>query len=397
MTFEVHPGIYTSYEYTDNYYGEVRDAQGESIYYVGPSLRLSGVSSSANVNLAGFYARSFHHRFTEDDSPEVSLSSDASFAMTRQTARLAYEYTQTWSRENLDEPFGEHKRHTGNIGYTAELTQSTSLALGGDIMDETWDVPHEEVPTVSHQKETVLGGNLGITHHLTTRDTFTLTARQTQYDYEISPDVVETDGALQVSHAFTPSFSLITDIAYNHYSRETLTAGSGQAYGIGDEDRYDAILSGQYAFDRATTLVMGGGYSWLVMEGEDRETGYITQASLTRNEEKDRFTLEASKRISAEFTVDRYGNYDNTTASLMWERRWVEEWSTITEFSYDKEKPMARTPGQDETDYSGQFTLRWEPIRYLTASLIYNHLRTEYETTGTAQENRYRVVVEVRY
>ncbi|HWR67415.1 MAG TPA: hypothetical protein VN416_00195, partial [Desulfomonilia bacterium] len=83
FTFEVHPGIYNEYEYTDNYRGDVRDAQSESIYYVGPSLAFTGTSETVIIDLTGRYTKSFHNRFPEDDSPEVVLSTQISHTIPR--------------------------------------------------------------------------------------------------------------------------------------------------------------------------------------------------------------------------------------------------------------------------------------------------------------------------
>ena len=136
-TFEAHPGLYTSYEYTDNYLGAVRDAKSDSIYYVGPSLELLCASPDVNIDLTGHYAKNFHQRFSEDDSPEIHLASHASYStMPRQTIQMAYGYAQTWTREFLSEPFGEHTEHTRDPSmYNYALTQNTSMNAGYNIVD----------------------------------------------------------------------------------------------------------------------------------------------------------------------------------------------------------------------------------------------------------------------
>ena len=136
FTFEAHPGIYTSYEYTDNYQGAVQNEQSESIYYVGPSLGLTCASPSTNFDLTGRYAKSFHQRFPEDDSPDIHLITHASFAAPQQETRFSYEFARTLTRDSLNEPFGEVRRNIGSIGYTATLTQSTSINAGGNIQTE---------------------------------------------------------------------------------------------------------------------------------------------------------------------------------------------------------------------------------------------------------------------
>ncbi len=398
FTFEAHPGLYTSYEYTDNYLGSVRNHQSENTYYIGPSLRLACTSPSANFDLIGSYAKTIHKRFTQDDSPEIHLASHASFTLPRQTIGMAYGYDQTWTREYLNEPFGKNKSNTGSIGYTAQLTQSTSISAGGNILTEDWSVPHEVVTILSHQGETTIGGNVGVTHQLTLRNTISLTARQDYYNYEISPDVVETVYGFNISHAVSPLFSLALDTVYNHYSRETLPVSPGQEVGLSDEeDIYDVRMSVHYALGQSTTMIIGGGYSWLIIEGQDLHTAYLANASLEKIVEKNRFSLQITKQLVAEFTSVLYGNYDSTIASLLWERQWVEEWSTDTSLSIDSERPIGNTPGENETSSIAHIALNWEPIHQFTAGLNYDHLQTKYETTGTARENRYRVTGEVRY
>ncbi len=44
-----------------------------------------------------------------------------------------------------------------------------------------------------------------------------------------------------------------------------------------------------------------------------------------------------------------------------------------------------------------QFSLNWSPLEYILVALNYEYLRTEYEILGTARENRYRVMTEVRF
>ncbi len=74
FTFEAHPGLYTSYEYSDNYQGVSQDEQSESTYLVGPSLNVRCLSPSATFDFTGRYTKSFHQRFPEDDSPDINLS-----------------------------------------------------------------------------------------------------------------------------------------------------------------------------------------------------------------------------------------------------------------------------------------------------------------------------------
>jgi len=382
FTFEAHPGLYTSYEYSDNYQGVAQDKLSESTYYVGPSLNLRCLSPSATFDLTGRYAKSFHQRFPEDDSPDISLTSNALFTAPRQETRFSYEFQRTMTRESLTEPFGEVYRHSGSIGYTVEISHDTRMNAGGNILTENWSSDASEEEDLVNR-----GGNIGITHQLNPLDTITITGLQNYYFYEISQDVVETQGSMDLRHVFSPVFSLSLGTAYNHGDR-------------GDdpnEDRYDASLTGQYTISPSTTMSATGGYSWLFIENQDRQNAYLARLSLDKSLADDRFNVSLAKEYTTEFTDNRYGTYDTKTASLTWIRQWLQAWSTSTGFTLSERKPSAETLEEDETESTTNVSLTWTPIEYFTGNVIYEHLQTNYESSDTVRENRYRLVMEVRY
>ncbi len=392
FTYEVHPGIYNSYEYTDNYYGDIRGARSESTYLVGPSLGITAVSPTINLDFTGRYTKSFHRRFSEDDSPEVHLSSDASVATPRQVSRLEYTFTRSLTRDSLSEPFGEARIHTGSISSSWELTRRTTLQLGYEVAAERWagDASAEEDVT-THT------GNLGCTYAISQVSRVSMTVRQARHDYEESENVVETGGTVNGGYDATPVLTLGIVSSYNHEDRDDLPG----------EDRYDARLTGNYAFPREITLRMEGGCRWLVTEGQDRETGFAGSASLTKDLENDRFSLRVAKEYTSEFTTNRYGTYDTTSGSFEWHRDIDRGFSTSARYSMDRRRPVRGTDDEDQTDANAGLTLdwnpveayalSWDPVEAVIVSLAYNHLRTKYETSGTARENRYRMVIEVRY
>jgi hypothetical protein len=382
FTFEAHPGLYTSYEYTDNYQGAVQNGQSEGIYYVGPSLGLTCTSPSTNFDLTGRYTKSFHQRFPEDDSPDIHLITHASIAAPRQETRFSYEFARTLTRESLNEPLGEVRRNTGGIGYTVALTQNTSINAGGNIQTEKWSTT---APTGEDLVNS--GGNVGITHQLNPLDTISFTARRDYYRYEISQNVIGTQSTLDIRHVLSPIFTLGLGTAYNHDDR-----GHDP-----NDDRYDVTLMGQYTMNQSTMMSVTGGYSWLIMEQQDHQASYIARVSLDKNLKEDRFHLSIAKEYTAEFSTNRYGTYDTKTASFSWVRQWVQTWSSSTGLSISKRIPSMGTSGEDETDSNANISLTWRPIEYFTGDLIYEHLQTKYRTSGTARENRYKMTVEVRY
>jgi hypothetical protein len=382
LTFEAHPGLYTSYEYSDNYQGVSKDKLSESIYYVGPSLNLRCLSPSATFDLTGRYARSFHQRFSEDDSPDINLLTSASFTAPRQMARFSYEFARTFSRESLTEPFGQVNRNIASLEYTNELSQNTHLNAGGNILTEKWS---NDAPAGEDLVNT--GGNIGITHQLNPLDTVSLTARRDYYSYEIRQNVIGTHGGLDIRHAFSPGFSLSLGTAYHHDNK-----GHDP-----NEDRYDANLTGHYTINPSTMISATGGYSWLIMERRDRQSAYIARLSLDKNLSDDHFHLSVAKEYTAEFTTNLYGTYDTKTASLSWTRQWLQAWSSSTEFSISKRIPTTGTPGENETDSVANVSVTWKPIEYFTGNIIYEHLQTKNESSDTVKENRYRLEMEVRY
>jgi hypothetical protein len=382
FTFEAHPGLYTSYEYTDNYQGVVQNEQSESIYYVGPSLGLTCTSPSTNFDLTGRYTKSFHQKFSENDSPEIHLITHASFAAPRQQTRFSYEFARTLIRESLNEPFGEVRRNIGSIGYTVALTQNTSISAGGNILTEKWSNAATGAQDLVNS-----GGNVGITHQLNPLDSISFTARRDYYSYEISQNIIETQSTLDIRHVLSPVFSLGLNTAYNHDDR-----GHDPS-----DDRYDVNMIGQYTMNQSTMMSVTGGYSWFVMEQQDRQVSYIARVSLDKNLKEDRFHLSVAKEYTTEFTTNLYGTYDTKTASLSWVRQWGQTWSSSTGMSISKRIPSMGTSGEDETDSNANISLTWKPIEYFTGDLKYEHLQTEYRTLGTARENRYTITVEVRY
>ena len=416
FTFELHPGLYNSYEYTDNYRGSIRDAESESIYYVGPSLTFTGVSPSVNFDFTGRYAKSYHNRFPEDDSPDIDASSHISHTTPRLATTATYAFSRSLTRDSLSEPFGENRTHAGSIATTWQATQMTSFSAGYDLSMENWigDATDEEDVTTH-------SGNIGLAHRLSSLNTVSLAARQSHHDYEDSQDVDETNVSLRFDHTVTPALSLGFSSAYNYEEMGDLR----------NEHRYDERLTGRYAFPYAVTLTLDAGYSWLVteyrtyvlraltisgrptgyrwvaVEDRDRDTAFVGSASLEKDLEHDRFSMSISREYTSDFTTDRYGTYETTAGSLEWEKDFLKGWTSTVHYSMDKRRPTGDTLEEEETDTTGSLTiawnpveqlaLDWNPIEYLLVSMTYEHLATEYETSGTARENRYRVMTEVRF
>ena len=155
------------------------------------------------------------------------------------------------------------------------------------------------------------------------------------------------------------------------------------------------------------TLNLEAGYSWFNVKSNYHDSRFIGLASFEKRLEHDRFTIRVAKEYQAQFTSDRYGTYYNTSGSVSWEKALLKGWTSTVRYSIENIKPTGNTRAEEETDTNGtfiiawspveQFELDWKPISYFLISLNYEHLETDYETSGTARENRYRVVTEVRF
>jgi len=381
FTYEVHPGIYTSYEYSDNYYGVSRDEEGESTFLVGPSLSLRCLSSSATVDFTGRYTKSFHLEFPEDDSPDISLISSAIFTAPRQETRLSYEFVRTLTRESLTDPFGEVYRHTGSIGYSLEITRDTRMSAQGSILTENWSEDAAEEDLVD------TGGSISLIHQLNPLNTITITGNRNYHFYEISQDAVETLGELDFSHVFSPVVNLGFGTSYNH-------ADNGDDP---NEDRYSATASLGYVINQSTTMSATGGYNWFVMEHEDVQGENVARLSLDKSLESNRFHFSIAKEYTSDYTANRYGTYDTRSAELSWIRQWLLDWSSDVGFSIYKRRPVSQTIGEFEIDSTAHASVTWTPVEYFTGNVIYEHLQTDYESSDTVRENRYRLVMEARY
>ena len=379
MNFEVHPGIYTAFEYSDNYFGRSHDIQSESTYEVGPSLGLRWQTPIFSFDLASRLAKSLHRKFHEDDSTEAEIASHATLSRTHQKVGLIYEYLQTRWRGSLAEPPGLLRRNTGGANYAWEMTQKATLSLGYAYTDYNWREPHEDEKTQD--------GNINLTYLLTPRNTIDLAYRYEYYDYQISQDVRVLNTNLAWLYAVTSRLHLGFTSRYTKEERGDLP----------NEDIYDLSALGRFSITENTRFSATGGQSWLVMEQQDRQSIYIMSASLEHAFDQDKLAVDVSRGYTAEFTTNLYGIYDTKTALLTGEKVLLRTLKGVVQIAIEKTKPTAGTVGEKETDTVARASLIWDPIEYVTATAIYEHLQHENEISDTVRENRYRMVVEARY
>jgi hypothetical protein len=377
ISFKAYPGLYTSYEYTDNYFGIAKGEQSESTYEVGPLLEIRGVAPAFECDLFARLSRSLHNRFDRDDATEADVTTHATLSQVHQRYGLAYEYLQTSRRATLAEPVGLLKSHIGSATFTSEMTPRATLSLGYDITKDYREAPDED--------QTSQAGNVLLSYQLTQRNTMDMTYRYDFYAYERSPDADVSTAGLAWWYTATPRLRVGLSSGYMHEKRDELTT----------ENRYDLSANGTYSITEHTNFSISGGQSWLVMEHQDRENTYTMSASLGYAFDRDRVSISVSKGYTAEFTSTLYGVYDTRSASLTLEKALLAKLTGTAALTYAKTIPTRGTLGEEETDTVARASLAWDPIRYATVSAVYERLQHDYEISDTEKENRYRMIVEV--
>ncbi len=395
---EFHGGVYTSYEYTDNYNLTAHDEESESIYEVGPSGQVIYQEGPARLDISGHVTRNFHKRYSDSNFYGIFLDSrfSTTTALNRDSLSLGYSFTQTDRRDIITDVVGKSKIHAGSVNYTRELSQSSRVGLGYIYAREINEAPYDDVE--SH------GVTGMLSHQFSQRNSGTLMVGYDTHNYtENSDDTPEVDkrddtndtevlrSALGFQSLVTPRTTLGTDLEYQHQSNETTPDG----------DIYSAFLTWGYSLTQRTNILLSGGYSWVDMEGIDREGSYVTRAELASRTLNDVITVRIAREYTAEFTTDHFGTYDTRTADVSWERTLLRDLVLLSTISYEDRKPVSAVdltyPDQEEKDFIGMISLTWTPLRYLRIIPSYEHRQRDFEIADTQRENRYRIIAEVRY
>lgn len=118
VSCEFHGGLYSSWEYTDNYLGTAHNEQSETIYEIGPSADIICRAYPFALSLSGHVARSFHNRFEDDDETEVDLISALTASSRRDSLELGYAFVQTSRSDFFSDVSGETRIHTGTLSLS---------------------------------------------------------------------------------------------------------------------------------------------------------------------------------------------------------------------------------------------------------------------------------------
>jgi hypothetical protein len=383
---EFHGGVYSSLEYTDNYQSTPDNKRSETTFEVGPSAEIICTAQHLSWSFSGHAARSYHNRFDDDDDTEVDLVSELTAASQRDSLELGYTFIQTGREDFFRDISGETRIHLGTLAYNRVLSSRSTVGLGYTYRTEDNTFPEQDI--VSHG----ISGNFS--HAVSTRDTVRVTAGQDAYDYEISADARVLRALLGYEHVVSPRTDVGIDLEYRHVARDE---------GLPDSDIKSAYLFWERSLTPQTRVRLSGGYSLLSMDHVDDESAFVARAELSTEMERDTFRFALSREYTAEFTTDEYGTYDVRRASATWERELLRTLRLAATITYVERKPVSEFDAVtgierwEEEDIGGMISLLWSPLRYIDITSSYERIREDDENTDAVIENRYRMIVEVRY
>jgi hypothetical protein len=386
--WEFHGGLYTSYEYTDNYLGTADNEESESIFKVGPSAQVIYTEGTAKLDLNGHYARSIHQEYTDDDSNDIILNSLYTVTSPVSSFLLGYTYTEALRNSVLSSISGNSRTQAGRMNYTRGLTSTTRGGLSYTYYQEDNDGEEEDI--VSH------GVTVSVDQEITQLISLHLTNGYDTHRYNSesdTPDSWSVRSTASLERTMTQTTSLSVDGEYQHVGQEEDT--------VPDADIVTSLLTMRHAFSPALRIILSAGYTWLTMEDMDREQTYALRGELRHETPFNMLSLRASREYVAEFTTDRYGTYEARSVYFTWERSLLKDLKLMSNITYEERKPVSGntlSPVQEkEQDISGLVSLAWNPLRYLFITPGYEHYERIRENEDTETENRYKVVVEVRY
>jgi hypothetical protein len=384
---EFHAGLYTAYEYTDNYRGTTSHEQGESTISVGPTAQAIYTSGTSRLDLSGHAARRYHRKFSEDDSDDLLFDSRYAASNQASSLELGYGYVLNNQHTILSDVSGNSRRQTGSAGLTHRFSSDTSGGIYYNYYQENNPPSQEDI--VSH------GAMLTLNQQLTQRILLRMTNGYETHRYTIQSDAWVARSTLSLERDMTQRVNLGVSGEYEHTGQEEDD--------VPDSDITSAFINFRYAITPSTQLTFSGGYNWLTMEDVDREQAFATRSELRSQTPYGLLTVRVTREYAAEFTVDRYGIYEARSVYGTWERSLLRDLRLSFNITYEERKPVSgndSSPVQNkEQDYSGLISLNWNPEQYefLTVTPGYEHYERLREHTETEKENRYRVIVEVRY
>jgi hypothetical protein len=395
FSWEVHPGVLTSCEYSDNYFGvsNFQNPQSDTSYNIGPSLDFNIASENIALNFSGYITKDYNKRNTRDDSEEALVQSGLNLTGNSQLMNLNYSYQRTTQRQTLDQTWGVYTYHTGVAEYRRNFSDSDSINLRYTIEQQyAPDDPGTSSSNnlFSNSSEILL--ELAPMQH----DRFNISGIVTDYKYtSISRENILT---------------VVTDASWMHNLSEELLCGLEVAYTTNspvknpNSEIYEGFLRAEYNVTQYITIFAKAGYSCVQQETHGSTGMGAGELRIERLTDFDHIVLSGSRDYSYDYTTgSTYGMYEITSGNFFWEHTFIRELSVTVNGSLTERKPLSKLQN-GTTDRFASLTLRYMPIRWMTINGTYNNLITEYKEinvedgdTDTRRENRYIIELEVRY
>ena len=345
--WEIHPGLYASYLYTDNYNGTVEDKEDEDIYAVGPSLAISCTTEKIRWGLVGHIAKNFHRNYDEDDKTEGDVATHALVTGLNQSLDLSYAYRETRERETLDQALGVRRIHNGALTYNRTLTAALSASLGYNRNMEYAPRPDQDV--ISD------GGTIGLHYQVTPRNLFDITTSYEAYRYEdlqVDSDEVVLEAGnnqdVQVLSAETRWMYLVSqslrmgpNLIFERHTFDEPSDQTAELTDYTDLDIYTAALLIDYLFSPATVMNASIGGSWLKSE-EDKDQ-YLTngRCSLSHTAQKNTILADFFYGFAYEYdSQNDLGIYETTTFNASWEHFFTPKVLSTLEYGITRKIPV---------------------------------------------------------
>ena len=395
LSWEVHPGVLTACEYSDNYFGvsSFQNPQSDTTYNVGPTLDFKIASESIVFNFSGYVTKDYHKRNTQDDSEEALVESGLNLTGNTQLMNLNYSYRRTTQRQSLDMSWGEYTYHTGVAEYRKNFSDSDSINLRYTIEQDF--APEDPVYSVSNDLN-INSGEMLLEFSPTQKNEVDLSATVQDYKY--------------ASYLRDNILTIVIDAAWMYGLSQNLRSGFEAAYTSNNPSRdsnsdiYEGFLRAEYKLTQYITLFAKAGYSCLQHETAGSTGMAAGELRIERLTDSDHFVLSGSRDFSYDYTTgSTYGMYEITAGSLSWEHTFIRELSIIVNGSLTERKPESKFQN-GTTDRFASLTLKYIPFKWMTVNGTYNNLVTEYTeinvedgNTDTRRENRYMIDIEVRY
>jgi hypothetical protein len=396
ISWEVHPGIITVCEYSDNYYGvpSSMDPQSETTYKIGPTLDFKIASQNIAFDFSGYATKNYNKRNTQDDSDEVLIESGLNLTGISQLMNLNYSYQRTTQRQTLDQTWGEYSYHTGVVEYRKDITDSDSVSLR-----YTREQDYAPDDPGTSNSNTLFSNSSEILLELTPKqhDRFNISGIVSDYKYTNA----NRDNTV----------TIVSDASWMHDLTQELLCGLEGAYTSNSPSRnpncdiYEGFIRGEYLVTEYFRIIAKVGYSWLNQELEGTKGMGSYELRIERLTDFDNLTVSVSKDFSYDYTTaNTYGIYSTTSGNFSWEHFFIRNFSSAITGYMTRRIPQSSTQ-VGSTDYFAGLTLNYTPAKWATISGAYNYLETTYnnipetftENTDPRKENRYTITIGVRY